>query len=150
MDNKPYWICGAHPVAQAILNDNRKIEEIWCSSHEKIQKLKINKKIKISLKKNEDISKIFKDEDKFVHQGIAAKIYPLKQILFKDFLEKKPKNIVILDNIFDQRNIGSIIRTSYAFGIDVIIASQKTINLKSNSLHKASSGYIEFMKIILS
>lgn len=148
MENKPYWICGTHSVIQAILNENRKIDEVWCSSLDKIKKIKVKKKFKILEKKNNEISKIFKNEDKFIHQGLAAKIYPLNKIEFKELLKKKPRTLIVLDNIFDQRNIGSIIRTSYAFGVDVIISSEKTINLKSNSLHKASSGYIEFMNIV--
>lgn len=57
--------------------------------------------------------------------------------------EKEIKgNILILDNIQDPGNLGTIIRSAVAFGIDTIVASPDTVDVYNSKVIRASEGAI--------
>lgn len=146
-----YWIGGIHSVLAAINNKKRTIKEIWVNNEDKIKKLKIDHLFKkIKLKKNNEISNLFKSSNNEIHQGIAANISTIQYRSFNEILSEEQNTIVILDGVSDQRNIGSIIRCCVAFGVKTIIAEKKSLNVNSNTIHKASSGYIENIDIVIS
>ena len=148
MDNS-YWISGIHAVQAALNNKERDVLEIVVLE-ENLNKLLNANKIKISIQNKKFFNKIFKSEDKnFTHQGIAAKIRPLLKKNLENLLQDNNLNtVVFLDQINDPRNIGSIIRNCVAFNIKYLILENNSVNLKSNAMHKASSGYIENISII--
>lgn len=51
-------------------------------------------------------------------------------------------NILILDNIQDPGNLGTIIRSCVAFGIDTIVASKETVDVYNSKVIRASEGAI--------
>jgi 23S rRNA (guanosine2251-2'-O)-methyltransferase len=55
------------------------------------------------------------------HQGILVEMEPFKETGFSQM--KKSEFIVILDGLTDVGNIGAIVRSAYALGVDAIIAS---------------------------
>jgi len=148
MDNS-YWISGIHAVQAALNNKERDVLEI-AVLEENLNKLLNANKIKISIQNKKFFNKIFKSEDKnFTHQGVAAKIKPLLKKNLENLLRDNNLNtVVFLDQINDPRNIGSIIRNCVAFNIKYLILENNSVNLKSNAMHKASSGYIENISII--
>lgn len=148
MDNS-YWISGIHAVQAALNNKERDVLEIVVLE-ENLNKLLNANKIKISIQNKKFFNKIFKSEDKnFTHQGVAAKIRPLLKKNLENLLQDNNLNtVVFLDQINDPRNIGSIIRNCVAFNIKYLILENNSVNLKSNAMHKASSGYIENISII--
>jgi len=148
MDNS-YWISGIHAVQAALNNKERDVLEIAVLK-ENLDKLLNANKIKISIQNKKFFNKIFKSEDKnFTHQGVAAKIRPLLKKNLENLLQDNNLNtVVFLDQINDPRNIGSIIRNCVAFNIKYLILENNSVNLKSNAMHKASSGYIENISII--
>jgi len=148
MDNS-YWISGIHAVQAALNNKERDVLEI-AVLEENLNKLLNANKIKISIQNKKFFNKIFKSEDKnFTHQGVAAKIRPLLKKNLENLLRDNNLNtVVFLDQINDPRNIGSIIRNCVAFNIKYLILENNSVNLKSNAMHKASSGYIENISII--
>ena len=60
---------------------------------------------------------------------------------------KKNMNILALEDVTDPRNIGSVIRTCAAFGLDGLIINERTFPSKSKVLYKSSSGGIEYLPI---
>ena len=148
MDNS-YWISGIHAVQAALNNKERDVLEVVVLE-ENLNKLLNTNKIKISVQNKKFFNKIFKSEDiNFTHQGIAAKIRPLLKKNLENLLQDNNLNtVVFLDQINDPRNIGSIIRNCVAFNIKYLILENNSVNLKSNAMHKASSGYIENISII--
>lgn len=51
-------------------------------------------------------------------------------------------NILILDNIQDPGNLGTIIRSAVAFGIDTIVASPNTVDVYNTKVLRSSEGMI--------
>ena len=80
------------------------------------------------------------------HQGFIADI---EDLYFKDFKDVKSSNLLlILQGITDVGNIGAIVRSAYAFGVDAIVISGiKSINLEA--VIRSSSGAVFEMPIVL-
>ena len=58
------------------------------------------------------------------------------------------KTILILDQVSDQRNIGSIIRNCLAFKVDCIIIDKRFLKQNSHLLLKSASGAFEKQRIV--
>lgn len=59
-----------------------------------------------------------------------------------DFVEEDASKILILDNIQDPGNMGTLIRTALAFNINKIITSLDTIDIYNDKVVRASQGSI--------
>ncbi len=80
------------------------------------------------------------------HQGFLADIEPIPRIGISDL--KAPEFVVILSGLTDVGNIGAIIRTAYALGVDaVIISGLKSINFET--IARTSSGALFDMPVIV-
>lgn len=147
-----FWIGGKHAVLSAIKNPKRKINKLIITQENQkdFDPKNFNKKIITEIKDKKEIDKIFFSEN-IVHQGVAAEIENIPLIELKEYLKNKSntKNtVVVLDDITDQRNIGSIIRSCSAFDIDAIILLEKNYNPKSKMMYKSASGAMELVNII--
>lgn len=61
----------------------------------------------------------------------------------RKFDEKEIKgNILILDDIQDPGNLGTIIRSAVSFGVDTIVASLNTVDVYNSKVIRASEGMI--------
>ncbi|NCW70627.1 MAG: 23S rRNA (guanosine(2251)-2'-O)-methyltransferase RlmB [Proteobacteria bacterium] len=133
-------------------NPKRKINKlIITEENQKDFNLKnFNKKILIETKDKKEIDKIFISEN-IVHQGVAAEIESIPTVELKEYLKSKSNSkntLVVLDDITDQRNIGSIIRSCSAFNIDAVILLEKNYNPKNKMMYKSASGAMELVNII--
>ena len=147
MDNQIDIIMGQHAALAAIENLTRVIISLKCTK-EFFEKNKIaieNRGIsKLYIVSRKEIDSEIKNN---VHQGILLKCKSLKQISLEE-INKNEKNIVILDSLNDSQNVGSILRTSYLFGIKTII-SNKDNSFKINPfLIKSASGAFEKINFI--
>lgn len=86
------------------------------------------------------------------HQGVIAQVTPYKYCEIADMLNLAKKKgqdpfIVILDEIEDPHNLGSIIRTAELCGVHgIIIPKRRNVGITS-TVYKCSVGAIEHMKI---
>lgn len=86
------------------------------------------------------------------HQGVIAQVTPYKYCEIPDMLNLAKKKgedpfIVILDEIEDPHNLGSIIRTAELCGAHgIIIPKRRNVGITS-TVYKCSVGAIEHMKI---
>jgi 23S rRNA (guanosine2251-2'-O)-methyltransferase len=152
-NNKFYWIYGKHPVAEVLNNPNRKILEIAYSKKEILDEVRANSKHKnIPLKtcSNHDLEKLI-NQPLSVHQGIAIKVMPIFKNNFNEKLaelNKRPKaKIAILDQITDPHNVGAIIRSAAAFGVDAILLPKDNSPVESGTIAKSSAGILEKLDI---
>ncbi len=147
MDNQIDIIMGQHAALAAIENYKRVIISLKCTKEffEKNKFVIENRGIsKLYIVSRKEIDSEIKNN---VHQGILLKCKSLKQISLEE-INKNEKNIVILDSLNDSQNVGSILRTSYLFGIKTII-SNKDNSFKTNPfLIKSASGAFEKINFI--
>lgn len=86
------------------------------------------------------------------HQGVIAKITPYRYSEVSDILALAEERgeapfIVILDEIEDPHNLGSIVRTAELFGVHGIIIPKRRSASVSTTVYKSSVGAIEHVKI---
>jgi len=152
MKTKGFWIGGKHAVLEALKNYNRTIYRIVTTEENRKlidQDFLKYKKLTLDIKSKKEIDKIFQNED-IIHQNFASEIENLQNKNIKDYLRKSSNQkslIVVLDDITDQRNIGSIIRSSVAFSVDGIVLLDKNFNSTSKIMFKSASGALEHIKI---
>ncbi|WP_446898027.1 23S rRNA (guanosine(2251)-2'-O)-methyltransferase RlmB [Clostridium sp. LBM24168] len=145
---------GRNAVIEA-LRSGKTIEQIFVSNGEITGS--INKILAIAREKKLVIKKVDKkklDQISYTgaHQGIIARVTPYKycelEDIFQYSLRKKEKPfIVILDEIEDPHNFGSIIRTAEVFGAHgIIIPKRRNVGI-TPAVYKSSAGAVEHMRI---
>lgn len=81
------------------------------------------------------------------HQGVVADVEAYQTLTLEALLDKQPQKILVLDSIEDPHNLGAILRTAAAAGIDGIVMSVKQQVPLNATVAKVSSGGIEHMDI---
>lgn len=157
-----FYIFGIHSAEEAIINNLNKIEKIYFN--EKI----INKNNKLkSLHNSARINKIpfsFVGEDKLNeysgnsnHQGVVILMRDFDYLTIDDYLENinvidnninNKRCLLILDNIQDTHNMGAIIRSATALGVDAIILEKYSGAPLNGTVHKTSAGTLGKLPII--
>lgn len=145
--NTPYYLWGIHSVIAAINNKNRILMKIHVSKNNLpiLTKLEGFDSLNIEIKENSDIDKLFPDRK--IHQGLVLETKPLVKVNYKESV-KNQNIIVVLDQVKDPQNIGSIMRTTKFFGGSVVVTTKKNSPGESGALAKAASGTLESIKLV--
>lgn len=139
--NKKIWIGGYNAIKTIYEEDKSSIHKLYLTKN-----LNEFRAARPEIVTPKFINKIFSKFPKFRHQNIAAEITMTKKFILDKEISNL-KKLVILDNITDVNNIGSIIRSSVAFGVDGIIFEKKKISTDNPGIYKTSSGYIQSIKM---
>lgn len=133
-------------VAKELLFKNRGVRKVF------LQEGFSDKNINYLLEKNNfDIKKLSKKQiDDLVsgnHQGIILDIEDYQYADLNKLLESNPNFLVILDHIEDPHNLGAIIRTCEAAGVDgIIIPKDRQVGINSTVM-KTSAGALVNVKL---
>lgn len=145
---------GRNPIIEALRSD-REIEKLMVSNSSKEGSIK---KI-IAMAKEKNIVIQYVDKHKLdeistshAHQGVIAvvseyKYYELDELLEISREKGEDPFFVILDEITDPHNLGTIIRTADAVGAHgIIIPKRRSVNITS-VVAKASAGAVEYVPV---
>ena len=155
MKKTTFLIVGKHAVLEALKNPSRKIERVFLTEdaqkklNRENQNINLFKKVSVFYKSRKELDNLC-GRDETAHQGLVAEAEQLEEITLKEFIvknEKKNLNFIALEEVTDPRNIGSIIRSAVAFGMDGIIVKERSFPSKSKLLYKSASGGTEHIKI---
>jgi 23S rRNA (guanosine2251-2'-O)-methyltransferase len=156
MKKSTFLIAGKHAVTEALKNSKRKVIKIFLTEDSKKnlnrenQDKQLLKDIKIFYKTKIELDKLCA-KNEISHQGLVAEVEHLESIKLKDYLkqneDKKNVTFVVLEEVTDPRNIGSIIRSAAAFNIDGLIIKERSFPSESKILYKSASGGIEHINI---
>lgn len=145
---------GRNPVIEAIKN-NREIDKIMVANSAKEGSIK--KIIGMAKEKNliiqyVDKNKLDEISTSHAHQGVIAQVSEYKYWELEDLIQSvKEKGedpfFIILDEITDPHNLGTIVRTADAVGAHgVIIPKRRSVHI-TPVVVKASAGAIEYVPI---
>jgi predicted rRNA methylase len=82
-----------------------------------------------------------------LHQGIAAEVSDYQYSDLDELIKLDKLKLIILDELSDPHNLGSILRSCDAFGIDgVIIPNSNSVSLNS-TVARTSAGSVEHVKV---
>ena len=144
-------IYGFHSVSAALQNTKRKHFCLFIIEKYKDLFKKYSIRIgKIKILTNKEMSKLFGNES--VTQGIVLKSSPLPTINFEkiciDSQSKETSIIVVLDQVTDPYNIGSIMRSCALFQCKSIILPKDNAPDITPALSKAASGAVEMVNYV--
>ena len=145
---------GRHPVLEA-LKSGREIDKIFIQKG--ANEGSIRQIIAIAREKNlliKEVDKIKLDNLSLTHnhQGVIAsaalyKYYELEEILNIAKEKGEEPFIIILDEITDNHNLGSIIRTAEAAGVHGIVIPKRRSVALTPIVAKTSAGAIEYVPV---
>ena len=141
-------IFGIHSVKAALLNEKRVHNELILQENISFPLDKFKSKVKkIKFLDQKTFKKFYGNQQST--QGIVLKTQDFLRPSFEQFLEnenKKSKSIIlVLDQITDPQNIGSIMRSCALFNCSGIVVSKDNSPELTPSLLKAASGAIELV-----
>ena len=153
MNKSSFFIVGQHAVIEALRNPKRKVLRVFLTEeskkniHRKSPKKNLLSDVKVYFKTKKELDK-YSTKENLLHQGYVAEIEHLEFPVLKDFVKEKNNiTLVCLDSVTDPRNIGSLIRSAAAFGVDGIIIKERNFPSDSKLMFKAASGAIEYVNI---
>ena len=147
-------VIGRNAVSE-LLKSDRTIEALYISNNKMEGSIKtiigIAKEKKILIKEV-DKKKLDSMCDGEIHQGVIAKVSPYTYCSVEDILNCAREKgeapfIVILDEVEDPHNLGSIVRTAELFGVHGIIIPKRRSASVTTTVYKSSVGAIEHVKI---
>lgn len=147
-------VIGRNAVME-VLKGDRTIEAIYVSNNKlegSINAIMGMAKEQKILIKEVDKRKLDSMCDGETHQGVIAKVTPFKYSEVSDIFELAEQKgespfIVILDEVEDPHNLGSIARTAELFGVHGIIIPKRRSASVTATVYKSSVGAIEHVKV---
>ncbi|MDI6800244.1 MAG: 23S rRNA (guanosine(2251)-2'-O)-methyltransferase RlmB [Actinomycetota bacterium] len=146
---------GKNPVLELLKGERKAIKILIskgvrrCKTLAAIEELAKKKRIPIEIISKERFAGVARTK---AHQGVIAQAESYHYRDLEDFLDKvkeKPDSIVvILDEVTDPQNLGSIIRSAEVFGIDGLIITKNRSAPITSTTYKASAGAVEHLDII--
>lgn len=147
-------IIGMNPVIEAI-KSGRKVHELLVS--EQLKKQSIDHLRKEGNKQNINLQQVprhvLDKQVKGKHQGVVAYVEPYEYASLEDLFnvaERRDEQpfFVVLDELEDPHNLGSILRTADASGVHgVIIPKHRAVGLTA-TVAKTSVGAIEYVPVV--
>ena len=151
----PDIIYGRHTVL-TILNGDRQINKVWITAKLR-QDRRFYKLLRSAKSQGTVIDEVSTQRlDSLVkganHQGIVAQIAPYSYWELADLIIQVKQNsqspiIVIADGIEDPHNLGAIIRTAEAMGVQGLIIPQRRAAAITSTVMKVSAGAVEHLPI---
>lgn len=140
-------IYGRNTVESYLKDKNNKAKKIWLLNSRATQKyvdLAKAQKIPYELVNKSKLDSLSKGN----HQGLVLEIEAIDYVSLEQIMNKKEHNlIVICDQIEDPHNLGAILRTSDAVGVDgVIIPKHRSVGLNA-TVGKVSTGAINTVDV---
>jgi 23S rRNA (guanosine2251-2'-O)-methyltransferase len=146
---------GIHPVYEALAARRRRVYEIYLLKEKNAGRLgRI-----VSLAESRGIAQQTIEPGDFSglvgtarHQGVAARVSPYSLTAFSDLLQTvRNRNgkffLLMLDNILDPQNLGAVIRTALAAGVDGVIVPKDHCAPPTPAVAKASAGALEHIRL---
>lgn len=141
-----YVMYGAHTVKAALANPNRIVHQLFYTDTLDNQLAALIEERKLKSKSISPHALSTLVGQAHAHQHIAAEVKRLKQPALEDI--HQPTKLLMLDQLTDVQNIGAIIRTAAAFGIDAVIQHKQQAPEENAGMAKAAVGTLETMPLI--
>lgn len=147
-------IWGIHPVYEKLKNNPELIQKILVKRG---SKGKIKEDI-LNLAHSRSVNVRFEEEGVLEHivghshhQGIIAYIQTFEYKTLEDILSYSPPTayglILVLDGVVDPQNLGSLIRTGYAAGVQGIVIPKNRAAQVTGTVEKVAAGALSYLPV---
>lgn len=145
---------GLHPVEEAIRSDARRLDHVILARErkdERLERLLLKCReigLRVSVQPREQLTRMARTD---AHQGVLAMVKQRALLSMEDLLAAKPagkpKFLLALDGVEDPHNLGALLRTCDAAGIDGVILTERRSAPISAVVAKTSAGASEHVRI---
>jgi 23S rRNA (guanosine2251-2'-O)-methyltransferase len=142
---------GLHPVEEALRSGSRKFDHVCVARERHDQRLQKvidacrESGVRLRFEPKEELTRMAKTTG---HQGVVAVVRTREFLDLEDLLTgPEPRLLLALDGIEDPQNLGALLRTADASGIDGIILTDRRAAPLSPVAVKASAGAAEHVRI---
>lgn len=140
------YIYGKNTVKATLLNNSRAKTLYTVNKNDEFISLAKKNKIEIKVVDNNYLNKLVQGN----HQGVVLEIESYSYVSVDEIIKEtklKYPFVVMLDGLEDPHNLGAILRTCDASGVDgVIIGKNRSVKL-NGTVAKVSTGAIEYVKV---
>lgn len=152
-DESQEWIAGKHPVMEA-LRSGREINKIWVAeqAQKSAQSIMLEAKKAGLIVQIVDKRKLDQMVEGMAHQGVVAQAAAYRYFEVEELLGRAKESgelpfFLLLDEIEDPHNLGSILRTAECTGVHgVIIPKRRSASLTA-TVTKTSAGAVEYVPV---
>ena len=150
---------GVHPIYEALEQEPQRISEVFIVKDRRGGKREeiIEKARAAGIKMNFVSSLRLTGEDAYQvrHQGVVAKMSQTSLMPFDDLLDKfdrlvktgKNPGLIVLDTLQDPHNIGAIIRSAHASGMDGVLVTRERSAPIGGTAAKSAAGAMSHIDI---
>ena len=141
-------VSGRNNVKEILKNfhGNLEMKKLICQNNyneQDVLTLAKTKKIPIFYKEKRDLDNLVKNN----HQGVVLEISDFNYTPLEELLGKERSFLLILDHLEDPHNLGAIVRTCEAAGVDGIILPENRSVSVNETVMKTSVGTLYNVKI---
>ncbi len=152
-----FW--GIHPVYEALEQEPERISEIFIVKDRKggkREEIIVNaRKAGIKVHFVSALKLVGEDASQVRHQGIVAKMSRTNLMPFDDLLDAFQERvreglnprIIVLDTLQDPHNIGAIIRSAHASGVDAVLVTRERSAPIGGTAAKSAAGAMSHIDI---
>ena len=148
-------VSGVNSIYEILQAEKRRIHRIWISDKhrggfvQEIMDKAFHLKIPVTKSTRQEILNLSKIEK---NQGIIAEVDPYRYAKMEEILAAGKDDpgghfILVLDNILDPQNMGSIFRTAYLMGVHGVIIPERNTASVGPASTRAAAGAVEYLKI---
>jgi len=149
------WLYGTHAVESALRNPSRTCHRLLVSGSASEQAAKWLSHINLPRPSPEQVTRDQIDAvlpPGAVHQGIALQVAPLNDLHLEDLIKRIASDAVstigVIDQGSDPRNVGAVLRSAAAFGLDALIVQDKHAPDATGAMAKSASGALEDVPMV--
>jgi 23S rRNA (guanosine2251-2'-O)-methyltransferase len=142
---------GLHPVEEALRSGLRRFDHVCLARERHDQRLSQildlcrASGVKTRLEPREALTRMARTA---AHQGVVAVVRQREFLELEDLLDgPEPRLVLALDGVEDPQNLGALLRTAEAAGVDGIVLTERRSARLSPVAIKASAGAAEHLRI---
>lgn len=157
MSNEPEIVYGRQPVCELLRAGRREVKRLVMANNVRRSSAAILQFLKLAEKRSLEIQSVALFElDRFCrggnHQGVAAVVaeYPyveLPDVLAGAQVRKSPLLVLLVDHVQDPQNLGSMIRSADAAGVNGVIIPRHRAVMVTPAVVRASAGATEHVPV---
>jgi 23S rRNA (guanosine2251-2'-O)-methyltransferase len=140
------WVYGIRPVVEALKRARREVLEICIVTGGRNPRLldlqEMAAGVPVRSLSARDLDKVTQGKR---HQGVAARVAPFPWSNLEEVLRGGP--VLMLEGIQDPQNLGAIIRSSVALGVDGVVMEKRRAAGVSPVVAKAACGALEHARL---
>lgn len=152
------FLLGCHAVTE-VIRAQKAVKHVWLvaplnPARQEIARHAQERGIPLSTLPTRDFEAVLEKHDAAVesagsHQGAGALCPPFKPLTLAALLDSVPTTplLLCLDQVTDPHNLGAIIRSAVAFGVDGVVVPQRRSAAISETVSRASAGAIEHVQL---